>query len=90
MLPAKIIIRIRVSSPRSGYLFLVAAVLGSIMLVLTGLLIVEYRFFVRQLDELTQLKQEYDNYLLLFKRMILQEENQDSDKEEPDSSEKKK
>jgi murein DD-endopeptidase MepM/ murein hydrolase activator NlpD len=79
-----------VSSPRSGYLFLVVAVLGSIMLLLTGLLIVEYRFFVRQLDELTQLKQEYDNYLLLFKRMILQEENQESDKEEPDSSEKKK
>ena len=57
---------------------------------LTGLLIVEYRFFVRELDEITQLKQEYDNYLLLFKRMILQE-SQDSDKEEPaESSEKKK
>ncbi len=78
------------SSPRNGYILVAAAVLGSIMLLLTGLLIVEYRFFVRQLDELTQLKQEYDNYLLLFKRMILQEENQDSDKEEPDSSEKKK
>ncbi len=52
------------------------------MVLLTGLLIVEYRFFVRELDELTQLKQEYDNYLLLFKRMMLQEENQDSDKDE--------
>ncbi len=84
------VIRIRVSSGRSRYLFIVVAVLGAVMLLLTGLLIVEYRFFVRQLDELTQLKQEYDNYLLLFKRMILQEENQDSDKEEQESPEKKK
>ncbi len=80
----------RVSSPRSGYLFFAVAMLASIMLAVTGLLIIEYRFFVRQLDELTQLKQEYDNYLLLFKRMILQEENQDSDKEDSDTSEKKK
>lgn len=78
------------SSARSGYLVLALAVLGGVMLLLTGLLIVEYRFFVRQLDELTHIKQEYDTYLLLFKRMILQEENQDAEKEELDSSEKKK
>lgn len=70
-------------------LFLTAlAFLGGIMLVLSSFLIMEYRFFVRELDELTQLKQEYDNYLLLFKRMILQEENQET--EEQESSEKKK
>lgn len=67
---------------RSIYFFVVLGVLTGSMLLLTGLLIVEYRFFVRELDELTQLKQEYDNYLLLFKRMMLQEENQDSDKDE--------
>lgn len=60
------------------------------MVLLTGLLFFEYRFFVRQLDELTQLKQEYDNYLLLFKRMILQEESQDSDKDEQEGIAKKK
>ncbi|MBY0109942.1 MAG: M23 family metallopeptidase [Candidatus Babeliaceae bacterium] len=78
------------SSARYGYLFFGLVILASVMLVITGLLIIEYRFFVRQLDELTQLKQEYDNYLLLFKRMILQEENQDLDKEDSDTSEKKK
>ncbi len=75
---------------RSSYFFVILGIFSSLLIMLTGLLIVEYRFFVRELDEITQLKQEYDNYLLLFKRMILQE-SQDSDKEEPaESSEKKK
>ena len=47
-------------------------------------------FFVKELDELTQLKQEYDNYLLLFKRMILQEENQEAEKDDNENVEKKK
>lgn len=75
---------------RLKYLIILVSCMAVGMTVLTACLIIEYRFFVRQLDELTQLKQEYDNYLLLFKRMILQEENQDADKEEPEGSEKKK
>ena len=83
-------IRTSVSSLRSTYFLFFITILSSVMVLLTGLLFFEYRFFVRQLDELTQLKQEYDNYLLLFKRMILQEENQDSDKDEQEGIAKKK
>lgn len=61
------------------------------MVGLVTLLILEYRFFVTELDELTQLKQEYDNYLLLFKRKILQDEILDIDKDDlQDGLEKKK
>lgn len=78
------------SSSRSAYFVIIFMVMASVMFVLAGILILEYRFFVHQLDELTQVKQEYDNYLLLFKRMILQEENQEADKDESDSAGKKK
>lgn len=78
------------SSSRSGYFVIIVMVMAGMMFVLAGILIMEYRFFVRQLDELTQVKQEYDNYLLLFKRMILQEENQDADKDELEPAGEKK
>ncbi len=75
---------------KSHYIAIFLAIICSVMLMLTALLVMEYRFFVKELDELTQLKQEYDNYLLLFKRMILQEENQEVEKDDNENVEKKK
>lgn len=59
------------------------------MSITTILLVREYRFFVQQIEQLGTLKDDYHNYALILKRMII-ENNHKDENSETESEEKKK
>lgn len=62
----------------------------TIMILVTGLLLREYYYFHVLTGELIDVKQEYSNYILAFKRMVRDEEQDSSNQEFSTLGEKKK
>lgn len=60
----------------------------SVMFVITMLLVKEYRFFKRQAEDLGLLKEDYNNYILALRRVLLDYEHS-QEKEEMPTGEKK-
>lgn len=60
------------------------------MTIITGLLFREYYYFHAHVDELVQIKQDYLNYIVAFKRLVNDEEQNVTDQEQDAFGEKKK
>lgn len=76
-----------------NYIKLFFGLLAAILIVVSGMLVVEYRFFKQQAEKMIELKEEYRNYLFAV-RKIVDEYNKIKEQEEilqdSEKSEKKK
>lgn len=72
-------------------IFIAIWVLFGVMAIVTGMLIVEYKFFKERVAELAQLKEDYNNYVLALKKTITECDRLEEEQEQkPFEGEKKK